>query len=1170
MWLERNNNNNNSNSHNPSSHDHSNSPPIVRATSNINSQVATFVNHPGAAGRSSNHDDDIILEHNDKSSNSRYITASASTLDHGSSSHQPNAMAPSSKERILYPNGSAPASTTEEDYGDDEFENESSYRHVYGSSQNRSHQSPDRLHTPRGVVEHHSQRSASAASALHPHSDQHSAIEHSSAHSQPYIYPGPAEIAHTDKYSGSVSLRKSQSATSVKYGNKNLSPLKKVGKTRGAPLFPRQAFPGAHSHSNKPGITTTGDIPPDSLSIRDDLMAAKKQIHNYQNEVTTLRGQVSRLEGQIKRKDKNIQHILSFQADTSGDPTGQFAVFKSEKLLITSLLDKVKALENEIISKENVLTSTEQQNHQTYSKLLETQTIVHTQETEIQRLNALVEKMKSMHLHSNHLVLPGQQAIIQPKLSLQEEKQQMNELERALDEIEIQRQAKKHAQSECAKLTAQLSEKSKVDNDLMIQLRRNRELLRHKVEQLEEVMGKYREQCTANEKLQFDIVNLQNECDAAKKQSLSHIRSKTNITKEFTTLQSENNNLRLQLTAIERELDKEKLKNQKIMNMLTHRQALEQSSANPNYTAETTLLSNLSKTKTEMLTLENERLEKQLKQLQQEKQSQINSHQHKPTKIPSTKKKEEKPAAAATSTTAAAAPTSSSSSTSTAIPQSSSVKKTISTSRSSSQKSSNNNSSAAASGTSAAPTSSQPTRKLKANTARSARKDDPIAEESSLKSVDELKSPPKSVLSHVKQQAEHKKKQNAAASNKAATSRDNKKANANSIAEEVEAPPTEPVIPEPVPVNVTPKVGAQPVPVESTPEPTPIITTQPISPPPAAAPTAAVENGNTTIPHSAGHGSGFKTSPAKEEKSPEQPKPAKSPQLTAAATPAPPVPAPVQVQETAPPKTAASEEEYSYEYDGFDSASPNATARTAAAAASPKANIEMKAIDSPAPPTATSGDTEYEEYEEYEYVEESASSDDDEHKKRKKHKKHKKDKKKKKKSKSRENRDRGSDEFGSSFDGDTKSNDTSAPPTANATARTDANIDPFNRDPFDSNFDDAERQIMIKTGRGYTMAEIRAATKKDNCLTVINGVVYQLKSFLQSHPGGETVLMNNVLGKDATAIFQTVHGDNERAQTVLSQLPQVGRLVNKSAQNNTSSNNQANAALDSILDKFDS
>lgn len=66
----------------------------------------------------------------------------------------------------------------------------------------------------------------------------------------------------------------------------------------------------------------------------------------------------------------------------------------------------------------------------------------------------------------------------------------------------------------------------------------------------------------------------------------------------------------------------------------------------------------------------------------------------------------------------------------------------------------------------------------------------------------------------------------------------------------------------------------------------------------------------------------------------------------------------------------------------------------------------------------------------------------------------------------------------------------------------------------------------------YTLDEIAEHSTKESCWIAIEGKVYDVTSFIPTHPGGEAILQG--CGKDATAMFNrrpevnTSHSQNAR------------------------------------------
>lgn len=70
------------------------------------------------------------------------------------------------------------------------------------------------------------------------------------------------------------------------------------------------------------------------------------------------------------------------------------------------------------------------------------------------------------------------------------------------------------------------------------------------------------------------------------------------------------------------------------------------------------------------------------------------------------------------------------------------------------------------------------------------------------------------------------------------------------------------------------------------------------------------------------------------------------------------------------------------------------------------------------------------------------------------------------------------------------------------------------------------------TVKSYTMAEVAAANTESNCLTVINGTVYNLTAFVNKHPGGDRNILR-ICGKDGTSAFNGQHGEESKPENIL-------------------------------------
>jgi cytochrome b involved in lipid metabolism len=67
---------------------------------------------------------------------------------------------------------------------------------------------------------------------------------------------------------------------------------------------------------------------------------------------------------------------------------------------------------------------------------------------------------------------------------------------------------------------------------------------------------------------------------------------------------------------------------------------------------------------------------------------------------------------------------------------------------------------------------------------------------------------------------------------------------------------------------------------------------------------------------------------------------------------------------------------------------------------------------------------------------------------------------------------------------------------------------------------------------GYTKTDVAKHATESDCWSVVNGVVYDLTSYVSSHPGGPSAI-SNICGKDATQVFSRQHGGDPSPTNIL-------------------------------------
>jgi cytochrome b involved in lipid metabolism len=63
-----------------------------------------------------------------------------------------------------------------------------------------------------------------------------------------------------------------------------------------------------------------------------------------------------------------------------------------------------------------------------------------------------------------------------------------------------------------------------------------------------------------------------------------------------------------------------------------------------------------------------------------------------------------------------------------------------------------------------------------------------------------------------------------------------------------------------------------------------------------------------------------------------------------------------------------------------------------------------------------------------------------------------------------------------------------------------------------------DSDIDNKSEQQYTMSQVAENNKKNSCWTIINGSVYNITSYIPTHPGGESEILQ-ICGKDGSQLF---------------------------------------------------
>lgn len=75
-------------------------------------------------------------------------------------------------------------------------------------------------------------------------------------------------------------------------------------------------------------------------------------------------------------------------------------------------------------------------------------------------------------------------------------------------------------------------------------------------------------------------------------------------------------------------------------------------------------------------------------------------------------------------------------------------------------------------------------------------------------------------------------------------------------------------------------------------------------------------------------------------------------------------------------------------------------------------------------------------------------------------------------------------------------------------------------------------EAEMTTQTGYTMAKVKANNSSKSCWSVINGNVYDLTKWINSHPGGSSFILG-MCGTDGTASFNGEHRGERKPASIL-------------------------------------
>lgn len=101
-----------------------------------------------------------------------------------------------------------------------------------------------------------------------------------------------------------------------------------------------------------------------------------------------------------------------------------------------------------------------------------------------------------------------------------------------------------------------------------------------------------------------------------------------------------------------------------------------------------------------------------------------------------------------------------------------------------------------------------------------------------------------------------------------------------------------------------------------------------------------------------------------------------------------------------------------------------------------------------------------------------------------------------------------------------------------------------NKEDLDDNYEDADdfntgtitqtppATKPTNTSKSYTTGDVATHNNQSSCWTMVNGNVYDVTSYINSHPGGQSAV-ESICGIDGSGAFNNQHGGASKPEKVL-------------------------------------